>query len=74
MNSGSGIGNAAVDEMFTIEPRACSHMYGTTAFDAFTWGTGGFAPVNPAAQPYIFTRIANRRETRTPLPVTSSAA
>jgi len=38
-----------------------------TAFDAFTWGTGGFAPVNPAAQPYILTRIANQRETRTPV-------
>jgi xanthine dehydrogenase YagR molybdenum-binding subunit len=38
-----------------------------TAFDAFTWGTGGFAAVNPAAQPYILTRIANQRETRTPI-------
>ena len=38
-----------------------------TAFDAFTWGTGGFAAVNPAAQPYILTRIPNRRETRTPV-------
>jgi xanthine dehydrogenase YagR molybdenum-binding subunit len=38
-----------------------------TAFDAFTWGTGGFAPVNPAAQPYVLTRIPNRRETRTPI-------
>jgi xanthine dehydrogenase YagR molybdenum-binding subunit len=38
-----------------------------TAFDAFTWGTGGFAPVNPAAQPYIMTNIPNKRETRTPV-------
>jgi xanthine dehydrogenase YagR molybdenum-binding subunit len=38
-----------------------------TAFDAFTWGTGGFSAVNPAAQPYILTRIANQRETRTPI-------
>jgi xanthine dehydrogenase YagR molybdenum-binding subunit len=38
-----------------------------TAFEAFTWGTGGFAAVNPAAQPYILTRIPNRRETRTPV-------
>jgi xanthine dehydrogenase YagR molybdenum-binding subunit len=42
-----------------------------TAFDAFTWGTGGFAPVNPAAQPYILTRIPNRRETRTPVSTNS---
>jgi xanthine dehydrogenase YagR molybdenum-binding subunit len=38
-----------------------------TVWDAFTWGTGGFQPVNPAAQPYILTRIANQRETRTPV-------
>src|SRR4051794_30520248 len=38
-----------------------------TAFDAFTWGTGGFAAVNPAAQPYILTRIPHQRETRTPV-------
>src|SRR5947208_6182570 len=38
-----------------------------TAFEAFTWGTGGFAAVNPAAQPYILTRIAHQRETRTPV-------
>ena len=31
---GSGNGNAAVDEMLTIEPWRCSHRYGTTAFDA----------------------------------------
>ena len=33
---GSGNGNAAVDEMLTIEPLPCSHRYGTTAFDALT--------------------------------------
>jgi xanthine dehydrogenase YagR molybdenum-binding subunit len=38
-----------------------------TVFDAFTWGTGGSGAVNPAAQPYILTRIANQRETRTPV-------
>ncbi len=38
-----------------------------TAFDAFTWGTGGFGAVNPAAQPYILTRIPHQRETRTPV-------
>src|SRR3954468_9390572 len=38
-----------------------------TAFEAFTWGTGGFAAVNPAAQPYIMTKIPNIRETRTPV-------
>ena len=38
-----------------------------TAFEAFTWGTGGFAAVNPAAQPYIMTKIPNVRETRTPV-------
>ena len=40
-----------------------------TAFDAFTWGTGGFQPVNPAAQPYTYTRIPNIRQNRTPIQV-----
>jgi xanthine dehydrogenase YagR molybdenum-binding subunit len=44
-----------------------------TAFDAFTWGTGGFGPVNPAAQPYIFTNIPNVREVRTPISVNAGA-
>ncbi len=38
-----------------------------TAFEAFTWGTGGFGAVNPAAQPYIMTKIPHQRETRTPV-------
>jgi xanthine dehydrogenase YagR molybdenum-binding subunit len=44
-----------------------------TAFDAFTWGTGGFGAVNPAAQPYIFTNIPNVREVRTPISVNAGA-
>jgi xanthine dehydrogenase YagR molybdenum-binding subunit len=40
-----------------------------TAFDAFTWGTGGFQQVNPAAQPYVYTNIPNVREVRTPISV-----
>jgi len=38
-----------------------------TAFEAFTWGTGGFQAVNPATQPYILGRIPNRRQTLTPV-------
>ncbi len=40
-----------------------------TAFDAFTWGTGGLQFVNPPAQPYVLTNIPNRREVRTPVSV-----
>jgi xanthine dehydrogenase YagR molybdenum-binding subunit len=40
-----------------------------TVFDAFTWGSGGFQQVNPAAQPYVYTNIANQREVRTPISV-----
>jgi len=38
-----------------------------TAFAIDSWGTGGFAAVNPAAQPYIMTKIPHQRETRTPV-------
>jgi len=40
-----------------------------TAFDAFTWGTGGLGFVNPPAQPYVYTNIPNIREVRTPISV-----
>jgi xanthine dehydrogenase YagR molybdenum-binding subunit len=40
-----------------------------TAFDAFTWGSGGLAFVNPPAQPYVYTNIPNVREVRTPISV-----
>ena len=44
-----------------------------TAFDAFTWGTGGYGAVNPAAQPYVFTGIPNIREIRTPISVNAGS-
>jgi xanthine dehydrogenase YagR molybdenum-binding subunit len=44
-----------------------------TAFDAFTWGTGGYGAVNPAAQPYVFTGIPNIREIRTPVSVNAGS-
>jgi xanthine dehydrogenase YagR molybdenum-binding subunit len=40
-----------------------------SAFEAFTWGTGGFQAVNPAAQPYILTRIPHKRQTLTPVSI-----
>jgi xanthine dehydrogenase YagR molybdenum-binding subunit len=44
-----------------------------TAFDSFAWGTGGYTPVNPAAQPYTYTRIPNVRENRTAVSVNAGA-
>jgi xanthine dehydrogenase YagR molybdenum-binding subunit len=44
-----------------------------TAFETFTWGTGGYGPVNPAAQPYIYTSIPNVRETRTTVSVNAGS-
>jgi xanthine dehydrogenase YagR molybdenum-binding subunit len=36
-----------------------------TAWTYEGWGSGGFAPVNPPDQPYIFTNVPNSRRTRT---------
>jgi xanthine dehydrogenase YagR molybdenum-binding subunit len=38
-----------------------------TAFEAHSWGTGGFSAVNPPNQPYILTRIPHQRQTLTPV-------
>jgi xanthine dehydrogenase YagR molybdenum-binding subunit len=36
-----------------------------TAWQSQSWGTGGFQPVNPPPQPYVFTNIPNYRRTHT---------
>jgi len=36
-----------------------------TAWTYQGWGSGGFAPVNPPDQPYIFTNVPNTRRVRT---------
>ena len=40
-----------------------------TAWQTESWGTGGFAPVNPPAQPYTYTGVPNIREVRTAVSV-----